>query len=471
MRRLILFSAILAIIFVARPVWAQTAVPDPTPTPADMIPFTHTVQDGENLTIIATTYAITIEELLAANAQINPDLLAVGQVLTIPGRQGEAVSTTYVVEVGDTLAQVAALYNTTPQAVMAANGLLNPAYELTPGQTIAVQSRTGSVWPQTVTGTPHVVKHGESLAMIAAQYGLSAAQVAAANGLTFPAYLLPGQRLRIPSDAPYRHLLGEWVDVQIRPLPIQQGGTVSIYVQNLLDGTPSGQFGGQNLHFFPVEDGYAALVGIDAFTAPGSYELQLGGSGSQPWRPFQQALAIQSSNFGTQYIEVGEELNALLEPEIRANEDAFLSTLYTQISPQPLWTGAFQVPVTTTVVTAPYGDGRSYNGGPVEIYHTGVDFGGSVGTPILSPANGTVLWTGDLELRGGTVVIDHGVGVMSAYFHLSEIAVEAGDTVTAGQPIGAGGSTGLSTGPHLHWDLRVHDVPVNGMQWLETAFP
>ncbi len=75
------------------------------------------------------------------------------------------------------------------------------------------------------------------------------------------------------------------------------------------------------------------------------------------------------------------------------------------------------------------------------------------------------------RLRGNTIILDHGEGVFSAYFHLSETFVAVGDVVAAGQTIAAGGSTGLSTGPHLHWDLRVHGVPVNGLQWLETTYP
>ncbi|MCA9928773.1 MAG: M23 family metallopeptidase, partial [Anaerolineales bacterium] len=118
-----------------------------------------------------------------------------------------------------------------------------------------------------------------------------------------------------------------------------------------------------------------------------------------------------------------------------------------------------------------YGDGRSYNGGPIEIYHSGVDFSGTIGTPILAPANGIVVYTGFLDLHGNTVVINHGVGVVSAYFHLSEFLVNEGDEVKAGTPIGAGGSTGLSTGPHLHWELRIMDVSVNGDQWLTSTFP
>jgi murein DD-endopeptidase MepM/ murein hydrolase activator NlpD len=74
-------------------------------------------------------------------------------------------------------------------------------------------------------------------------------------------------------------------------------------------------------------------------------------------------------------------------------------------------------------------------------------------------------------LRGNTVILDHGLGVFSGYYHLSESFVEVGEQVMAGQAVGAGGSTGLSTGPHLHWELQVNGVPVNGMQWTEQLFP
>jgi murein DD-endopeptidase MepM/ murein hydrolase activator NlpD len=233
----------------------------------------------------------------------------------------------------------------------------------------------------------------------------------------------------------------------------------------LLAGEPSGSFAGQPLRFFPHEDGFVALAGIDAFTEPGLYNLQLAGSGSQPWFPFEQQVPINSADFTIQYIPIADD------PVVRQEEDNFLATIYNQTSPNKAWDGLFQFPVTTTVVTAPYGDGRSYDGGPVDIYHTGVDFSGGVGTPILAPAPGKVVFAGALELRGNTVVLDHGLGVMTAYFHLSEIFVTPGQQVSTAQPIAAGGSTGLSTGPHLHWDVRVNNVPVNGLQWTEQTFP
>ncbi|HUM71712.1 MAG TPA: LysM peptidoglycan-binding domain-containing protein, partial [Chloroflexota bacterium] len=431
-------------------VWAQDVTPTPSPDqPADgpFIPLVHTVQEGENLTIIANTYGITVEDLLAVNNLSNADALSIGQQLLIPGGEGEMVVTAHTVQAGDTLAHIAALFNTTPDEIMTTNRLLNRMAPLLMGQTLTVVSRTGSAQPQPVAGTPHVVTTGESLLVIAAQYNLPPTEIAAANGLSYPYYLFPGQRLRIPGTAVYHDLPGEWVQVRVRPLSLQQGSTVSIYVQNLLDGAPSGSLAGQPLRFFPYEDGYVALAGIDAFTEPGRYTLELAGSGSRPWTPFQQEIPITSSGFGTQQIPVPEELGWLLEPQVRQQEDEFLASIYNQTADTPAWEGLFQYPVTTTVVTGGYGDGRSYNGGPIEIYHTGVDFAGGIGTPILAPADGVVVFAAPLQLRGNTVIIDHGLGVMTAYFHLSEMFVAPGTAVTTGQLIGAGGSTGLSTGP------------------------
>jgi len=451
---------------------AQTQVPTPDPASTDAsIPQLHIVQEGETLTVIAEMYAVTVEELLAVNNLANADVLAVGQSLVIPGGEGAAVAATYTVEVGDTLAQIAAVFNTTPLEVLQTNRIVNTHYTPVAGQTLSIVSRTGSTLPQPVTGTPHLVVPGESLLTVAALYNLSPTALAAANGLSFPAYLYPGQRLRIPGEQGYHFLPGEWIDVAVRPLPIEQGSTVSIYVENLLDGRPSGQFASQPLRFEPHQEGHVALVGLDAFTAPGLHALRLEGSGSQPWRTFYQDLRVESSNFVTQPITVTQELSGLLDPQLRQDEDAFLAPIFNQYTETKQWQGLFQMPLAESFVSAGYGGGRSYNGGPVEIFHTGVDFAGAVGTPIFAPANGTVVFSDLLELRGLTVIVNHGWGVMTAYFHLSELFVAVGDEVMTGQTIASLGSTGLSTGPHLHWDLRIMNAPVNPLVWTEQEFP
>ncbi|MGD2078206.1 MAG: M23 family metallopeptidase, partial [Chloroflexota bacterium] len=179
-------------------------------------------------------------------------------------------------------------------------------------------------------------------------------------------------------------------------------------------------------------------------------------------------VLVQSGGYGTQFITLPESLNALLAPEIRAADEAILATYFEQYSEPAAWQGLFQVPISNSVITAGYGDARSYNEGPIEIFHTGVDYAGPIGTPIYAPAAGTIIFSDTLNIQGNALIVDHGLGVMSGYYHLSKVHVDVGQVVTAGQLLAEGGSSGLSSGPHLHWDLRVGNVPVNALQWTEV---
>ncbi|MFN2135177.1 MAG: peptidoglycan DD-metalloendopeptidase family protein [Candidatus Promineifilaceae bacterium] len=446
--------------------YAQTEVPQ-NPTG----PRRHIVAAGENLTLIADQYGVSVADLQLVNQLKPDDILAVGREIIIPGGDVRPTVIIHQVAPGDSVQSIATGFGLDLDAVLQTNRSINRDYTPPVGQSLAMTVEDGSAEPAAVTGFPHVVAEGETLLEIAARYNVPVSHLMYMNELTYPVTLLPGQRLRIPGEEPYSALPGEWAVLRIKPEAIFQGDTVSIFIKNLLSGTPQGSFAGRELHFTPFGDGYVALLGIDAFTTPGSYALQLGGSGDRPWSPFEQSLLIGSADYVDQEITVPEELDDLLEPSIRTNEDAFLSSIYDQFSPQRRWQDLFQVPVTDTVVTAPYGGGRSYNEGPVTIFHTGTDFNGNIGTPILAAADGTVVFSDVLELRGNTVIVDHGWGVMTGYYHLDESHVETGQNVTKGQQIGTGGSTGLSTGPHLHWELRVNDVAVDGMRWTEEPFP
>lgn len=456
------------------PTLAAPGTPGPTADPnAPPIPRVHVVQEGENLTIIATNYGVTVEDILAINNLANGDVLALGQELIIPGGTGEAIATVYTVAPGDSLAGIAAAFNTTIDDVIATNRLITSEPPLVVGQTVPVISRTGSAAGRPVTGRPYLVESGETLLMIAARLGLSPATLAEANGLAADAVVFPGQRLRIPDETnSYRYLPQGWVDVRLTPLTVTQGATLSVYVRNIQDGKPAGRFGELPLQFAPHDDGYVALVGIDAFTEPGIYDLELtGGDELGLWAPIRARVPLTEAVYDTQYIEVGEALDGLLDPNVRATEDEFLKGIYADFSEEQRWDGLFQVPLTTTVVSAPYGGRRSYNGGPIEIYHTGIDYAAAQGTTVLAPADGVVVFSDTLELRGGVLIIDHGLGVMTGYYHLLEALVEPGQAVAAGDPIGRVGSTGLSSGPHLHWDLRVMNVTVDPALWTQQAFP
>jgi murein DD-endopeptidase MepM/ murein hydrolase activator NlpD len=218
---------------------------------------------------------------------------------------------------------------------------------------------------------------------------------------------------------------------------------------------PEGKLADQELTFVPYENGYLALVGLDAFTEIGRYSFELRGAGERPWPLFTQSIEVASGEYGTQLITVPDDLSPLLAPQVRAEEEVTLATVFSEISLEPHWNGIFQEPVTNTLVTAGYGDARSYNGGPIEIFHTGIDFAGAIGTPVMAAAAGTVVYSDTLPLHGNTLIVDHGLGVMTAYYHLSTYQVSPGDHVELGQIIGEGGSSGLSSGPHLHWDLLI----------------
>ena len=125
----------------------------------------------------------------------------------------------------------------------------------------------------------------------------------------------------------------------------------------------------------------------------------------------------------------------------------------------PMWTAPFIRP-RTSVVTSRFGSGRMFNG-TLTSRHLGVDFRGATGEPIRAANRGVVALVGDFFLAGNVVYIDHGAGVVTAYFHMSKTLVAAGDTVERGQEIGLVGSTGRVTGPHLHWSARYGTVTVN----------
>jgi murein DD-endopeptidase MepM/ murein hydrolase activator NlpD len=119
-------------------------------------------------------------------------------------------------------------------------------------------------------------------------------------------------------------------------------------------------------------------------------------------------------------------------------------------------------------ITSPYGGAREYNG-RVTSRHTGTDFAGGVGAPVLAPARGVVAMVVDFYLAGKAVYLDHGAGLVTGYFHLSRADVAAGDTVRAGQRIGAVGRSGRVTGPHLHWIMRYGTISIDPMSLVRLG--
>jgi murein DD-endopeptidase MepM/ murein hydrolase activator NlpD len=161
-----------------------------------------------------------------------------------------------------------------------------------------------------------------------------------------------------------------------------------------------------------------------------------------------------------------------LEEAFTKPEDDLMLEVVSPFTSEKYWSGVFNYPVDEPVcIKSWFGNRRSYNDQPYNRFHTGADFGVCANLNIYAPANGKVVFTDSLLTRGNATIIDHGLGVYSGFWHQSEILVEEGQLVKAGDLIGLIGNTGRSTGPHLHWELVVNGIQVDPLPWLETVYP
>ena len=159
-----------------------------------------------------------------------------------------------------------------------------------------------------------------------------------------------------------------------------------------------------------------------------------------------------------------------VDPAAVARDISVRFVEHVAVTGPPRWDSAWVLPVVGEV-SGLFGSGRTYNGVPSNEWHHGHDIAAQHGDPIMAPANGVVVWTGELVLHGEGLIIDHGAGVYSGYWHMSLVAVREGMEVSPGDWLGNIGSTGLSTGPHLHWEVIVQGVDVNPLQWLSEERP
>jgi len=234
-----------------------------------------------------------------------------------------------------------------------------------------------------------------------------------------------------------------------------------------------GELWDQKFPFFPVGDGYASLVGVRASCPPGDYDIALTGTDAYD-KPVRLAgkVTVADGGYIKEEIEIAAaEKKALFDPALEEKkrlEYAKEEKLLTRNRDDQLWAGTFVVP-TTGKVTSPFGTYRKFSTGGTE-RHLGMDIATREGTPVRAANRGVVMLAEALIVRGNAVIIDHGRGVFSIYNHMSALAVKPGDKVEKGQVVGFVGSTGLSTGPHLHWEMRVFKWVVDPVQWTTTTF-
>jgi murein DD-endopeptidase MepM/ murein hydrolase activator NlpD len=149
---------------------------------------------------------------------------------------------------------------------------------------------------------------------------------------------------------------------------------------------------------------------------------------------------------------------------LRAPEVARITAARAVVAASDGWRQRFQWPANGRI-SGLFGSQRVYRGGEAGAYHSGVDVAGGAGAPVTAPADGVVVLAADkpFTLEGNLLIIDHGMGLNSAFLHLSRIDVKEGQRVTRGQRVGAIGATGRASGPHLHWAVKWRDARVDPM--------
>jgi murein DD-endopeptidase MepM/ murein hydrolase activator NlpD len=257
-----------------------------------------------------------------------------------------------------------------------------------------------------------------------------------------------------------------------QPVRPRIGDVAWVMVRGAAEGAEvQGSVAGRPLRFFPYGGGHAALVGFDLETKPGALGWRLAAmTAGQPPLKAEGRIQVQSRDFPVQRLSLPTGMVDLdPETERRAlTEGERLRTLYQTVTPERFWRGRFVRPVGGTEAGTGFGARRVINGKP-RSPHAGLDFSAAAGTPVVAVNDGRVALVAEYFFPGRLVVLDHGLGLYTLYFHLDEISVKDGDRITRGQPIGTVGATGRATGPHLHFGVQMGGARIDPASLLELS--
>jgi len=257
--------------------------------------------------------------------------------------------------------------------------------------------------------------------------------------------------------------------VHLSASTVRQGGAIGVTLTRVpAVGVLRVRFAGRVWPLYRTGSTAATYVGTDPFTRPGRYLLVVEVISASSARTLAGArVRVTKEPFATRRLRLDPSKEALFDPKLVAIERRKAGAAFGQISPIKLWEGPFALP-TTAPGSSPYGVKSVYNG-IVHGWHRGSDFAAPLGSPVRAANHGVVRLAEEIPLSGNAVIVDHGLGVFTTYMHMSSIAVRAGQGVRKGGVVGAVGSTGVATGPHLHWGLRVNGSYVDPLLWVAAS--
>lgn len=241
--------------------------------------------------------------------------------------------------------------------------------------------------------------------------------------------------------------------VELLPARARPGDAVLVSVR-AAEGSPrpEGALAGAPLLFSPAPGGWRAVGALPIEAEPGtlSVEVRVGGA------PAAAALAVVPGNFPERRLRVSDRFVKPPPPDVQARieaDQAAFVRAFAQPATPALFAGRFAWP-RADEVTARYGERRTFNGKKPS-RHYGLDLAGGLGAPVAAANGGRVVLVRDCWASGLSVMVFHGAGLFTTYFHLSRARVAEGDAVARGDLLGEVGQSGRVTGPHLHWGVKV----------------
>ncbi|NSW90837.1 MAG: M23 family metallopeptidase [Firmicutes bacterium] len=219
-----------------------------------------------------------------------------------------------------------------------------------------------------------------------------------------------------------------------------------------------------DLPFYKYEHGKFAILPLSYDLKPSDYIVSLTAENVNlinKKESYEITISVLPKEFPIQYLTISEEVDQSTRNDAAYEEyNKYIGAVRKTDTPVKMWDGVFLKPVEGRITTE-FGMRRFVNNAPTSYRHSGIDIAADIGTPVKATNSGKVILARHLILTGNTVLIDHGYGIISWNYHMDSIAVKEGDDLIKGQIIGEVGSTGFSTGPHLHFAISVHDVFTN----------
>ena len=260
--------------------------------------------------------------------------------------------------------------------------------------------------------------------------------------------------------------------LRIAPDTVRQGEVAAVHAAAEWVGRAVLRSGGFSSPMILLGDTWFGLQPFPPDTPPGvqTIVVELYGADGRSRLELSGEVLVTPAGVPLEEITIGEGTGDPIDREALQRDIDVRFHQHTAVSGPPLWSGPWQRPAAGED-SGRFGALRSYNGAPAIDWHHGHDIAADHGDPVAAPAPAVVAWVGELAIHGRGVILDHGAGVYSGYWHLSLIAVEPGQRVAQGDWLGSIGVTGLTTGPHLHWELIVHGRDVDPLQWLGEQRP